>query len=86
MSRFRLGLLLGITIGYVLGAQAGRERYEQIRRAWRSLLQSDSAHQLADEVRSAAARAGDAVEGKASEGVAKVTEMVRGTGAAGSRP
>ena len=26
--------LLGFGAGYVLGARAGRERYEQIRRAW----------------------------------------------------
>jgi hypothetical protein len=25
-------MLVGVTIGYVLGAQAGRERYEQIKR------------------------------------------------------
>lgn len=30
--RFRLGLLIGLGAGYVLGARAGVERYEQIRR------------------------------------------------------
>jgi len=30
--RFRLGLIVGLGIGYVLGARAGVERYEQIRR------------------------------------------------------
>lgn len=30
--RFRLGLLIGLGVGYVLGARAGVERYEQIRR------------------------------------------------------
>ncbi len=30
--RFRLGLLIGGAIGYVLGAKAGRGRYEEIRR------------------------------------------------------
>ena len=30
----KLPLLLGFGAGYVLGARAGRERYEQIRRAW----------------------------------------------------
>jgi hypothetical protein len=28
--RFRLGLFIGAAVGYVLGAKAGRERYEQI--------------------------------------------------------
>ncbi|MCV2489762.1 hypothetical protein OF117_10350 [Geodermatophilus sp. YIM 151500] len=30
----KLPFLLGFGAGYVLGARAGRERYEQIRRAW----------------------------------------------------
>jgi hypothetical protein len=30
MRRFRNGLLLGLAAGYVLGARAGRERYDQI--------------------------------------------------------
>lgn len=30
---FRTGLLIGFGVGYVLGAKAGRERYEQIMEA-----------------------------------------------------
>ena len=30
--RFRVSLVLGFAIGYYLGARAGRERYEQLRR------------------------------------------------------
>jgi hypothetical protein len=30
--RFRLGVVIGFAAGYYLGARAGRERYEQIRR------------------------------------------------------
>ncbi|MGY1743233.1 MULTISPECIES: hypothetical protein [unclassified Blastococcus] len=30
----KLSFLVGLGAGYVLGARAGRERYEQIRRAW----------------------------------------------------
>ena len=30
----KLPFLCGLGAGYVLGARAGRERYEQIRRAW----------------------------------------------------
>jgi membrane protein DedA with SNARE-associated domain len=29
--RFRVGLVLGFSVGYYLGARAGRERYEQLR-------------------------------------------------------
>ncbi len=30
----KLSFLAGLGAGYVLGSRAGRERYEQIRRAW----------------------------------------------------
>jgi hypothetical protein len=30
----KLSFLVGFGAGYVLGAKAGRERYEQIKRAW----------------------------------------------------
>ncbi len=30
----KMSLLVGFGAGYVLGARAGRERYDQIRRAW----------------------------------------------------
>ena len=30
----KLSFLAGFVAGYVLGARAGRERYEQIRRGW----------------------------------------------------
>lgn len=31
---FKSGLLVGLGVGYVLGSKAGRERYEELRRAW----------------------------------------------------
>ncbi|WP_158840654.1 hypothetical protein [Saccharothrix deserti] len=31
------GILLGAAVGYVLGARAGRERYDQIVRAYRAM-------------------------------------------------
>jgi hypothetical protein len=40
--RFRLGMLVGGIIGYVLGARAGRARYEQIKR-WAGALRDHPA-------------------------------------------
>lgn len=40
--RLRLGILIGFTIGYVLGSKAGRQRYEQIVAAVRRVKPSDT--------------------------------------------
>jgi hypothetical protein len=52
MGRMRLGLLIGLAIGYVLGSRAGRERYEQIRRAAKAAWESQPAEKLRTEVAS----------------------------------
>lgn len=70
---FRLGLVFGAAIGYVLGAKAGRERYEQISTMTRSLAGSEPAQQVGTEVRKAATRAGEALESQAAKQVSKVT-------------
>lgn len=76
--RFRLGLFSGLAIGYVLGAKAGTERYDQIKSAAAALRGSDPGQQIETEVRDAAHRVGQVAEDKAGQGVAKVTELVHG--------
>ena len=44
----KLRFLAGVGIGYVLGARAGRERYEQILGTVRDLTDSDLARQIKD--------------------------------------
>ena len=61
MSRFKLGLALGLGIGYVLGTKAGRERYLQLQRNMRrasELWQKASSSSLAQK---AAHKAGEAL-------------------------
>lgn len=43
----KLSLLLGAAVGYVLGARAGRERYEQIVRLARNLAGSQTVQSTA---------------------------------------
>jgi hypothetical protein len=47
--RFRAGLIIGGAVGYVLGARAGRERYDQIMRASRRLRTHPAVSQLTDQ-------------------------------------
>ncbi|MDP9068280.1 MAG: hypothetical protein M3N53_08055 [Actinomycetota bacterium] len=75
--RGRLGLFIGFGAGYVLGAKAGTERYDQLRRLYDNLVASPT-------VQSATGKARDAVETgigqakeKASEGVTKVSGAVK---------
>ena len=82
--RMRLGLLVGLGTGYVLGAKAGQERYEQIRQQFNQLMGTEQAQQLQSQVRDAAGRAGEVIEEKASEGIAKVSEMVGSGGTSSS--
>jgi hypothetical protein len=76
--RLRVALVSGVAIGYVLGARAGRQRYEQIRRAFKALCRSKPAQEIRAEVRGVTSRAGQRIETKAAQGVAKVTDRLRG--------
>jgi hypothetical protein len=48
--KFRSGLLVGLGAGYVLGAKAGRERYQQIVQATRAFMDNPGVQRLTDEV------------------------------------
>lgn len=47
--RFRAGLVAGAALGYVLGTRAGRERYEQIKRAAAGARKHPAVSQLVDQ-------------------------------------
>lgn len=47
--RFKSGLIVGMAAGYVLGARAGRERYQQIKRLSLEAMKHPAVAQLADQ-------------------------------------
>lgn len=55
------GFVLGIAVGYVLGSRAGRERYEQLARAYRRAIDHPAVQGAAGIVR---ARLGERFDGK----------------------
>ena len=47
--KFRAGLITGLAAGYVLGARAGRERYEQIKRLSSKATRHPAVSQILDQ-------------------------------------
>ena len=79
MQRYRLTFITGVAVGFVLGARAGRERYEQIKRAARSVTDSPAAQQAAGAVQAQAANLAKVTKQKVADGLPdKVTSYVPG--------
>ena len=79
MQRYRITFLTGLAVGFVLGARAGRERYEQIKRAARSVTDSPAAQQAAGAVQAQAVNLAKATKQKVADGLPdKVTNYVPG--------
>jgi hypothetical protein len=79
MQRYRITFLTGVAVGFVLGARAGRERYEQIKRAARNVTDSPAAQQAAGAVQAQAANLAKATKQKVADGLPdKVTNYVPG--------
>ena len=74
--RYRLVFFTGLGIGFVLGARAGRERYEQLRKLARKAADSPAVQQAAGALQAQAASyaksAGGKVAGRAGAARAKV--------------
>ena len=77
MRFYRVTFFAGLALGYVLGAQAGRERYDQMKRLARRAAESPSVQQAAGALQAqatATARsARDAATGRVRHGVARVS-------------
>ena len=80
----KLFFLGAVALGYVLGAKAGRERYEQIMRATKQVKENPTvqktAHQAADLAKDAATQAAGVAKDKASSAAATVSDKVHPSG------
>ncbi len=77
--KIRLGFLVGFGAGYVMGAKAGTERYEQLRRLYENLLSSPAIRDARGKVKDAAGSGFESARDLASDGVQKVKERKSGT-------
>jgi hypothetical protein len=81
-----MGLLLGFGAGYVLGAKAGRERYEQLRRLYENVQTSPAFQKATGKARDAASTGFETAKDKAAEGAHKVAGAVKEKRADDSAP
>jgi hypothetical protein len=84
--RLKFGFLVGFGAGYVLGAKAGTERYEQLKRLWNNLISSREFQEASGKAREAASTGFEQAKGAASTGVSKVSSAVKGDKAEDTRP
>ncbi|MGX1850248.1 YtxH domain-containing protein [Streptomyces sp. NBC_01456] len=80
--RYRLTFIAGLATGYVLGARAGRERYEQLRKAAQRVTQNPAVRNTAESAaltgRDAASKAFGTVSAKVGERMPQaVSDRVR---------
>jgi len=75
--RLRAGFVIGLGAGYVLGAQAGRERYEQTRRWFRSVTGNPKVQEIAERGKEAAGEAGRKGAEAVQHGVTRLGTSVK---------
>ena len=73
----KLGFMVGFGAGYVLGAKAGHERYEQLRRLYDNMLSSPGFQRASGKAKGAVGSGLESAKDKATEGVSKVQEAVK---------
>jgi len=71
--KFRLGLIIGFAMGFLAGARAGRERYEQIVAAYKKTRSNERVRE-ATQLAERSTRGTRAVAGR---GMVSVAETVR---------
>ena len=74
----KIGLVVGIGVGYVLGTRAGRERYEQIKTQWLKVWNLDPVQEQVDKVKGYVGDKAAAVPGAIWTGVQKVVKSASG--------
>ncbi|MFJ4223121.1 hypothetical protein [Microbacterium sp. NPDC089695] len=81
----KIGLVVGLGVGYVLGTRAGRERYEQIKTQWLKVWHLDPVQEQVEKVKGYVGDKAAAVPGAIWSGVQRVVKSANGGGTAGQR-
>jgi hypothetical protein len=78
--RYRATFIVGFAVGFIVGARAGRERYEQIKTVSRKVAENPAVRKTAQAAGQKAVQLGQAAGDKAAARVPKLTETAK-TGA-----
>ena len=77
--RYRFTFLAGLAVGFIVGARAGRERYEQMKKLARKAADSPAMQQAAGAAQAQAAGLAKSAKDKAMERVPRLTEKAKST-------
>jgi hypothetical protein len=80
MKLGKVGMVVGAAVGYVLGAKAGRERYEQISASARQLLDKPQVKKVVDSVPGDLGARMEQVANKAADKVQQAGDKVAASG------
>ena len=78
--RYKATFIVGFAVGFIVGARAGRERYEQIKTVSRKVAEHPAVRKTAQTAGQKAVQLGQAAGDKAAARVPKLTETAK-TGA-----
>lgn len=81
----KIGIVVGLTAGYVLGARAGRQRYEQIKDAYLRVYSTPAVQKQVDKVSELGKSAAFAVPSVLWDSAVKVTRAATTKGSAGEK-
>ena len=73
----KLRIVLAFVIGYLLGAKAGRDRYEQLRRAYRRATSNESVRKVIDQGMEIVDSNTSQVRGALAEQLSQAGDLIR---------
>lgn len=83
--RGKVGLIVGIAAGYVLGSRAGRERYDQIKTQWLKVWNTEPVQKQVGKITEATKTAAMALPSTLWDSAVKVTKAATSKGSPGQK-